>query len=343
MNKTKILLIAVFLLNLIPIAALAQSEAYLPLTKQEMGKPFPLQKDKIIDKRESVSFFVSAGPSGVHFDSHVGTQSNLVAYGKDKNGNDWRVVIPESPLYLPMDIYKGDLDKNGITDVIIMMPTGGNGLAPSVHFIALMFDDQGRPIPFEADGYFEPLENGIDSLVDMNGDGRAELIYMNFNDGYWITNIYTCQNGRWSRIQGAFGKRNYPLFTRFTSRPNRKAVIPKPGHHPFAPNLSNDKPILEGFLTSFNIPDTSWTDVKLTIEDLQGVRFKCTPAYWYNSAKVIFDTTVSRQIAHLAIDDKDNASYILKNIIEKKIKVLLYGQRYQDKCSPETVWATQEK
>jgi hypothetical protein len=52
---------------------------------------------------------------------------------------------------------------------------------------------------------------------------------------------------------------------------------------------------------------------------------------------------VSRQIAHLAIDDKDNASYILKNIIEKKIKVLLYGQRYQDKCSPETVWATQEK
>ncbi len=342
MNKTTSSLLLVFLLTFLPDLALAQVEAYLPLTKQEIGKPFPLHKEKTIDAAGSISFTVSAGPSGVHFKSHVGTQSNLIAYGRDMIGKSWRIVISEVSGFMPVDFYTADLDKNGLTDVVIMMPTGGNGLAPSVHLVSIMFDDQGRPVPFEADGYFEPLANGIDSLVDMNGDGKAELIYMNFGDGYWITNVYTCQNARWSRIQGSYGKREYPLFTRFTNRPNRKAVTPGPGRHPFAPNLSNDKPLLEGYLTSFHLPE-EYSDVELTFEDSKGIRFKCTPSYWYDSARVVFDTPESRQIAHLARDDNENVEMILKQIIEKKVKVLLYGQRYADKCSPETTWATEGK
>jgi hypothetical protein len=331
-----------FLLTFYSATLSAIEDSYLPLTEQEIGKPFPLHKDKTIDTSDPVSFIVSAGPSGVHFESHVGTEPNLIAYGKDKNGNNWRVVISVISGIMPVDFYTADIDKNSNIDVVIMMPTGGNGLAPTVHIFVLMFDVQGRPIPFEADGYFESFEDGIDSLVDMNGDGRTELIYMNFSDGYWITNIYVCQNSRWSRVQGAFGKRKYPLFTRFTNQPNDKPVIPMPNRHPFAPNLSNDEPLQTGFLTSFNIPEgSSGPDVKLTIEDSNGKPLQCTPDYWHDSARVILDSPTGRQIAHLAGDDKENASTILKPIIEKRIKIFLYGQRYADKCSPEIVWATE--
>lgn len=327
----------------LPSISLAQAVDYLPLSKQEIGEMFPLDKEKTIDSANPVSFSLSAGPAGMHFDSHVGSQSNLIAYGQDKKGKDWRVVISEVfGAFVPVDFYKADLDKNGFVDIVIMMPTGGNGFAPSVHLIAIMFDVYGRPIPFEADGYFQSLEHGVDFIVDMNGDGKAELIYMNFNDGYWITNVYTCENARWSQIKGAYGKRQYPLFTRFTNRPNRKAVIPAQGRHPFSPNLSNDQPVLEGFLTSFHIPE-EYSEIEMTFEDSKGDHFICTPAYWYDSARVVLDTPESRQIAHLSLDDKENADKILKQIIEENVKVKLYGQRYPDKCSPETTWATKSK
>lgn len=341
MDKKVALLLAIFLLIFLPSISLAQAANYLPLSKDETGKPFPLKKEATIDSADSISFTIAAGPSGIHFDSHVGSQPDLVASGQDKYAKPWRVVISEVSGFEPVDFFIADLDKNGISDVVIMMPTGGNGLAPTVHLVIIMFDNQGRPIPFEADGYFEPEANGIDSLVDMNGDGKAELIYMNFNDGYWITNIYSCNNGRWSRVQGKYGKRDYPLFTRFTNRPNKKAATPEAKRRPFAPTLSNDKPLSEGFLVSFHIPDKSTSDAELTFEDSSGSLFKCTPSYWYDSARVVFDSPAGRQIAHLASEDKENAETLLNQIIKKKIKVLLYGQRYSDKCSPETTWASE--
>ncbi|HKC85713.1 MAG TPA: hypothetical protein VKG02_07060, partial [Blastocatellia bacterium] len=79
------------------------------------------------------------------------------------------------------------MDSNGIRDLVVIYPTGGNGLAPTSHFFSLTFDELGRPVPFKADGYFQESNKGITDLVDLDRDGRAELIYMNFDDGYWIT------------------------------------------------------------------------------------------------------------------------------------------------------------
>ena len=58
----------------------------------------------------------------------------------------------------------------------------------------------GRPVPFEADGYFQEDGRGIYDLVDLDGDRRAELVYMNFDDGYWVTNLYEAEAGRWRRV-----------------------------------------------------------------------------------------------------------------------------------------------
>jgi hypothetical protein len=102
--------------------------------------------------------------------------------------------------------YSADLDRNGICDLVMIYPTGGNGLAPTSHFFSLTFDEQGRPVPFKADGYFEESAKGITDLVDLNIDGRAELIYMNFDDGYWITNLYEVRAARWRRVRGSYGQ-----------------------------------------------------------------------------------------------------------------------------------------
>ena len=66
-------------------------------------------------------------------------------------------------------------------------------MCPRVEFddqkssIAITFDDNARRVTFEADGYFQETDEQIFDLVDLNQNGRAELIYMNFNRGYWIT------------------------------------------------------------------------------------------------------------------------------------------------------------
>lgn len=323
---------------------LGQMWKYSPLTKKELGKSFPMKRVEAGSTGASVSFTLPAGPSGIHFvfERHDHTESLFVASGKDTKNRDWRMDLP---LYcqFPSDFYIADLDGNGIVDLVILVPTCGNGLAPTVHFLSLLFDEEGRPVPFEADGYFDGLPNGIDALLDINRDGKPELVYMNFNDGYWITNIYRCKNARWGRVKGQFAGREYPLFTRFTNRPNREAVTPKSSRHPFAPDLSNDTPLLTGHLTSFRISETVGSDVELTILDSKGSKIKCTPAYWYGSVRVVLDGHEGRQIIELSSENKQNVSPILNKIISGRLKVLLFGKRYPDKCSPEILWATENR
>ena len=346
MNRILVTIAAVFLnIVLLSGSVLGQMDGYLPLTKAEVGEPFQMKRvqPKIEAKTTSLTF--SAGPSGIHLvlEHHDDILSIVYAFGKDINNNDWRVELMLGGCMFPSDFYIADLDGNGIKDLVMLFPTCGNGLAPSVHFLSLLFDEKGRPVPFEADGYFESLPQGIDALVDMNHDGKAELIYMNFNDGYWITNIYRCQNAHWHRVQGQFGKREYPLFTRFTNRQNRKAITPRADRHPFAPDLSNDNPLLTGHLSSFSIPEGWGTDVELSLVDSKGSNIKCTPAYWYGSVRVVLDLSTGRQIIDLSRENKKNASLALDKIISRNMNVSLYGKRYPDKCSPEIVWATEDK
>ena len=74
-------------------------------------------------------------------------------------------------------------------------------------------------------------------MADLDGDGRAELLYMNYDDGYWITNLYRLRESRWSRVEGRFAGLGFPLYTRFTIRPNHRPVRPARGRNPVAPDL----------------------------------------------------------------------------------------------------------
>lgn len=325
---------------------------YTPITKNQRGKPFPLQRIPLSDDAAALSFKIPAGLSGVLLELELREdRSPLIKalFGKDSFEQNWKVAVAQAGCSMPSEVFLGvgDLDKNGVKDLVMLFPTCGVGLAPSVRLFSLLFEKNGKPVPFEAEGYFEGLPTGIQSLVDMDRDGHTELIYMNYDDGYWITNVYKAEKARWHRIKGNFSGKHYPLFTRFTNRPNFKAVTPKPNKHPFAPDLSNATALLVGYLQSFNIPNVTEVigltrrDVALNVQTNEGSLIKCTPAYWFGSARLVLDSKRGRNITFLSYENKEEASAILNKIIAKGLTVFLYGKRYADRCSPEIIWATE--
>lgn len=323
----------------IPRATSAQTEnqAYLPFDRSDIRPQFQL--------RALGAYAISSQPrslpvgvSGINV--HSTTAGDTILKGADSAGNPWTVQLGEMGCFgTDASLYMADLDRNGVNDLLAYMPTCGVGLAPSAHIFTLMFDAKGRPMPFEADGYFERVDKGLFDIADLNGDGRADLLYMNFDDGYWITNVYTAQAARWVRVRGKFGRHTYPLVTRFTYTANHRPTMPKAGRHPFAPDLSQAHPSAVGRLDSY-----TWANVRQS-EDIQlNVRVTgngvgaFAPVSWYASFALVLDGKGGRHIVMLSASEAAIRG-ALDEIVRGKYRVELYGRRRSEKASPELLWA----
>lgn len=331
-------------LALWPGFLISQIRNYLPLTPSELGPPYKLKRLGIVGSR-STELHTAAGPSGSTYKVRTGGKASgtLVLQGKDKSDRMWQVdLIPLWGCAGGSQVYEGDLDSNGIKDAVLLTATCGNGLAPRSHIVTVTFDKDGQPLPFEAEGYFESLPAGIDSLVDLNRDGKANLVFMNFDDGYWITNIYALNDARWKRVTGRFGPRSFPLYTRFTGVANSKAVIPPPNRHPTAPDLSNMTPAASGTLTRWRWvssgPASPYFDLQLSLLSPTGKPILCTTNYWYDSARLVLNDPAGRTVRRLSQEDSEFTEPILRDAVLKKQMVRVYGARSPDHCSPELVW-----
>lgn len=320
------------------VAVQAAFRDYLPLTGAELGRPFAVKYLGEIESRSGTNRRLDIGVSVATL--AYTEETELMLSGRDRKGNPWSVGLGGA--CGSGEGYTADLDRNGQRDFVLVIPTCGNGLAPSHHLVAVTFESNGRPLRFEVEGYFDADRTGVFDLRDINGDGRAELIYMNHNDGYWITNLYTATNARWHRVAGRFGGRNvYPLYTRFTNRPNRRAVRPAPGRRPFAPDLSNDAPRLRAQLRSYRWANVSQSeDIELNFETSEGRQVKCQPVSWYASFTVVVDDARERKIFTLAAGADESVQPSLENFIARRSEVALYGQRDPENCSPEMLWVT---
>jgi hypothetical protein len=321
-----------------------QMNDYIPLTRAELGKPFALQFIGAYDHKNSVTK-IAIGAGGAEVDTREEEENGaIVLSGKDKAGKGWSVNFG-SKAGFGGKLFTADLDKNGFRDLLMIFPTAGNGLAPSSHVLTLLFDSEGRPIPFEAEGYYDTEMQSLPELVDMNRNGRAELVFMNYDDGYWITNLYEASNGRWQRLRGLVGKRSFPLYTRFTHRPNHKAVPPAKGRKPFAPDLSNRKPVANGRIVAFKwVKDGNETAQASTdgmffvLIDSQGGQFPWVTDDWHGSSTLVIDTNEGRKVYSLGVTP-DIMKKIIEDIINRKFSVTLFGRRFADKLSPELIWA----
>lgn len=335
-NAHGLLIIGAWVALSAPLTALAQHRDYLPLSRAETRNRFAVRYVGKLDVAHLIPA-LSIGANGA--DVALVNDEDIVITGTDKAARAWSVQMAGKGPGFAYELYTADLDNNGYRDAILVSPTGGNGLAPSAHLITLMFDSIGRPILFEADGYFEYDEKGIPDLIDSDRNGKAELLYMNYDDGYWITNLYTAGQGRWQRVDGQFGQRRYPLYTRFTHRPNHRPVVPRAGRHPFAPDLSNRSPKRRGRLLSFKGPDGSASeDMVLKIKTAPGAVVTCAPESWYGSFAVLLDEPEGRRIVSLS-GGEQAMQKLLNEIAGKGYTVALYGERRAGDCSPELLWA----
>lgn len=338
--------VLLFLVLLLRVSAYPQyeSQAYLPLTRAEISKKFPVKYVGSLGN-ERPGYFegledkplprnLAIGPSGALVTRT--NENNLVIAGTDKRNQDWSIQLG---LSYACRFYESDLDRNGSRDSVLVFPTGGNGLAPTSHLVAITFDERGRPVTFEADGYFQELDGKIFDLVDLDQNGRAELIYMNFDSGYWITNLYEVRNARWQKKVGRHGRRSYPLYTRFTFRENHKPSVPKSGRHPFAPDLSSTSPRLMGRLLSYEWANVARSeDILLRVKDRSGKIVSSKPVSWYFSFAVVVDNKEGRKILSLSARE-DAVKLLLDKIVAEGYVVALYGERRPNTSSPEIMWA----
>ena len=329
-----------------PCFAQYENQPYLPLSRAETSRRFPV---KLLGETGGgrPGYFgrgtdgapapakMSIGPSGASFE--MDEEGRAVIDGRDKGGAAWRVRLGNLSGY-GARLYTADLDRDRVEDLIIISPTGGNGLAPTSHLFTLTFDGKGRPIPFEADGYFQEDARGVFDLLDIDRDGRAELLYMNFDEGYWVTTLYEAGQGRWRRVEGAHGGRTYPLYTRFTNRPNRRPVAPRTGRSPFTPDLSNTAPVLHGTLVSYEWADVSQSeDIKLFVNSEHGQRVACSPVAWFGSFGLVAESDEGREVVTI-YGNEEAAKSLLDEAVRAKSEVTLYGRRSAEGCSPEWFW-----
>lgn len=208
-------------------------KGYLPLDEKELSLRFPVHTVRREFVPSATSENTRIGSVRVHFLE----PDKLQFSGTDLHGRTWTVT---GGGLMGGALHSADLDHNGTTDILYASFTGGNGLAPPMHILTLMFDSTGRPVLSEMDGYFEIDARGIKDLLDLDGDGKAELLRQSFDDGYWITSLYEAREARWQIIHGQHAGRQYPMYTRFTNRANRIPTNPVAGRHPIEDILSND-------------------------------------------------------------------------------------------------------
>lgn len=310
---------------------------YLPLKDSDTAHRFP-QRVLRTNFVQGMSA-LRVGSTTVRFMEETG---EIQFSGFDAAHKPWTVT---AAAMFGGGLYTADLDHDGTVDLIYAAYTGGNGLAPPMHVVTLLFERNGRPVPSEIDGYFEIDEHGLADLIDLDGDGRAELIRQAYDDGYWITSDYEARDAHWHRISGEHASRTFPIYTRFTNRTNRVPTTPSPGRHPVEDDLSNNTTIYSGRLSAVHWADVSQCEnPELALSD----GTVCTPVAWYSSMIVVRDTADGRRAATLGAPEE--AHRLLNEIMRAKLEVKLSGHRRYEatgdqkskatRCVPEMVWAS---
>ncbi|MBF0320493.1 MAG: hypothetical protein HQL01_11895 [Nitrospirae bacterium] len=303
--------LAIIYIALAPIASEAANLTFLPFKKTEMSRVFkakPVELPVAENATGAAGNNIPIGPSGA--DVTYNEDGDIIFTGLDKGGKKWTF---QTANFTRSDGYKAeaaDLDKNGITDLIIYIPILGMPPAPEYELITVMFDSQGAPIPFISPSYFQRLFN-------FDGNGRAEFMHIAYDYNYWIATLYEAEGARWKAvrsIKGPEGLRSFPMYFSFT---NQRSV-PAPGMYPFAFDVSNTSLHAAGRIMSYKWgKDEQQSDsVYVVIAGSGGKTLTCKAPFnailiENESESRIVTSTASRDAVNTALNDMINDNYKL--------------------------------
>lgn len=216
--------------------------------------------------------------------------------------------------------------------------------APTAHILTFMFDSDGLPIPAHFDCYLDV--NGKDKLseiYDIDGDNRADLIHMYFDDGYWVTNLYQAKNAHWTRVKNIYKNHQFPIYTRYLFNGSHKAVQPIKGRNPKLFDHSNDSPLLTGKIVSCEWANwQKFEDIQCQILDETGATHDSKPNSWFRftTCSYVIDDKNGRKITNYRNQDNE-LKKTLDETVKHGYKVKIYGTN-EKILNPEIIWATSE-
>ncbi|MCI0525776.1 MAG: hypothetical protein L0Y75_10980, partial [Acidobacteria bacterium] len=271
--------------------------------------------------------------------------------GQGKSGKAWEVKLKDFPVAFGYELYSGDLDNNGLVDLVLVTYTASNGFLPYSILSIITFDSQGLPVLLRDGLNVEAKMEGIAEIVDLDGDGKAEFIATHYDqedgknkwDGYYIADIYKVEDARWHRLR-RFGNYSFPVYTHYSPEDKGQYLIRHPerpflGRRPAAPDLSTAHPVVSGKVLDVSRQKNGFVSFKLgaskrsVVRSFREIWDKC----YLNDFVLIIDTKEKRQIRVLPGDeetiDLQTADYKYRN-------AKLYGNCVPGKLSPNLVWIT---
>lgn len=308
MQPVNPLWLSLLLLINIGLPAYAYFDGYTPISSKDTAKKFKLKT--VISKDLKKGAILPIASAKMHLSE---TDENIYIEGTDIKGKPWQ--FKKKFAGLGTTFLTGDLDKNGVEDIILLQATGGCGLAPSHCLTIITFDKNKTPFVFETFGYFnwDDVANDdtpkkstcfVDDIIDLDGDGRAELLVNELTSAsgktkyrsFWRTTILACKNARWQMLKSYQGNK-LPMVVRYTNKPNVKLIAQPPYNlTPFEDPTSIKSLWKTGKLTSFKKGDDDHP-TQMSIDE------KAIKAGGGNSGNYLFyDTDKKLEIISLELD-----------------------------------------
>lgn len=192
-------------------AAGAFSIDYLPLTDAELSLRF---------KQHLLCDPLMPGNSckTSSYTIRLSKDSVLQLSGLDVSAKAWSVNAACTAGYA--SVWTSDLDRNGKEDLLFVSSSPRDGWQPTSQLLIVLFDKDGRPVPWQMFGYFEVDSRGVKDILDLDENGMADVLTQSFSGGFWSTSLYETVAGR-VKERAQHGYRTFPIQTKFTYKPNR--------------------------------------------------------------------------------------------------------------------------
>jgi hypothetical protein len=161
-----------------------------------------------------------------------------VLRGSGVYGKRW-----EAHIYELEEVWRGDLDGNGIQDYVFFSvgPYGNGRMTPPFSISILLMDGDAMPMPFFTTVYHGENGDGIKHLVDLLHDGHAELLISDYDEhvsdpqadtfgsGHWTHQLLRFNNLMAEDLRGVFDGVRFPLIHAWSDGPSSNPEHSKNG------------------------------------------------------------------------------------------------------------------
>ena len=299
---------------------------------------FPLKKIR--------SGFLQAG-SRVMFDGITAVATSdpreVRLSGIGKRGKRW-----EAHMFGLDEVWRGDLDGNGTQDYALFSggPLFNGRITPLYSLIILLMDQDGLPIPFFTVVYKGEDGDGIRHVVELNHDGRAQLLISDYDErvsdpragptcsGHWVNQLYQFKNLEVSELRGEFGGIKFPLIHDW----RHGSCITSSYPQPVEPALVRERGTVKDRQVATSIRGVRDAGFWIDIEPVAGCKS-------VNICPIVYDRATIREMSFLNLFraySTELADAIRRDGVPVQIRGLDHGLG-NGECSASLIWAEKQR